>query len=49
MRVHALEILLAPDLVDIVSGTSDDLLARVRALRRKIALELGIVVPEGAA
>ena len=45
MRVHALEILLAPDLVDIVSGTSDDLLARVRALRRKIALELGIVVP----
>ena len=45
MRVHALEILLAPDLVDIVSGSSDDLLARVRALRRKIALELGIVVP----
>ncbi|WP_022883857.1 flagellar biosynthesis protein FlhA [Glaciibacter superstes] len=45
MRVHALEILLAPDLVDIVSGSSDDLLARVRALRRKIALDLGIVVP----
>ena len=45
MRVHALEILLAPDLVDIVSGASDDLLARVRALRRKIAMELGIVVP----
>jgi flagellar biosynthesis protein FlhA len=45
MRVHALEIQLAPDLVDIVSGASDDLLARVRALRRKIALELGIVVP----
>ncbi|MDQ1578440.1 MAG: flagellar biosynthesis protein FlhA, partial [Microbacteriaceae bacterium] len=45
MRVHALEIQLAPDLVDIVSGSSDDLLARVRALRRKIAMELGIVVP----
>ncbi len=45
MRVHALEITLAPDLVDIVSGASDDLLARIRALRRKIALELGIIVP----
>lgn len=45
MRVHALEILLAPDLVDIVSDASDDLLSRVRALRRKIAMELGIVVP----
>ncbi len=45
MRVHALEILLAPDLVDIVSGASDDLLARVKALRRKIAMELGFVVP----
>jgi flagellar biosynthesis protein FlhA len=45
MRVHALEILLAPDLVDMVSGASDDLLARVRALRRKIAMELGVVVP----
>jgi flagellar biosynthesis protein FlhA len=45
MRVHALEIQLAPDLVDLVTGTSDDLLARVRALRRKIALEMGVVVP----
>ena len=45
MRVHALEILLAPNLVDIVSDASDDLLARVRVLRRKIAMELGIVVP----
>ena len=45
MRVHALEIMLAPDLVDIVSAASDDLLARVRSLRRKIAMELGIVVP----
>jgi flagellar biosynthesis protein FlhA len=45
MRVHALEILLAPDLVDLVSGAQDDLLARVRALRRKIALDLGVVLP----
>ena len=45
MRVHALEILLAPNLVDIVSDASDDLLGRVRALRRKIAMDLGIVVP----
>ncbi len=45
MRVHALEIQLAPDLIDLVTGASDDLLARVRALRRKIAFELGIVVP----
>ncbi|MEG9246908.1 flagellar biosynthesis protein FlhA [Arthrobacter sp. Soc17.1.1.1] len=45
MRVHALEVLLAPDLVDVVTGAPDDLLGRVRALRRKIALELGVVVP----
>ena len=41
-----LEILLAPDLVDLVdTGAGGDLLDRVRGLRRKIALELGIVVP----
>ncbi|MBN9130917.1 MAG: FHIPEP family type III secretion protein [Paenarthrobacter ureafaciens] len=45
MRVHPVEILLAPDLVEIVSGASDDLLARVRSLRQKIAMELGLVVP----
>ena len=46
MRVPALEILLAPDLVDLVgTGTDADLLSRVRALRRKIALEMGVVVP----
>ncbi|UKA59577.1 flagellar biosynthesis protein FlhA [Arthrobacter sp. FW306-2-2C-D06B] len=45
MRVHPLEILLAPDLVDMVSGASDDLLARVRSLRHKIAMESGIVIP----
>jgi flagellar biosynthesis protein FlhA len=45
MRVHALEVQLAADLVDLVSGVSDDLLARVKALRRRIAMELGVVVP----
>lgn len=45
MRVHALEILLAPDLVDLVSGASDDLLARVKTLRHKIAMDLGLVIP----
>ncbi|MGL3805115.1 flagellar biosynthesis protein FlhA [Paeniglutamicibacter sp. R2-26] len=45
MRVHALEIQLAPDLVDVVNGGGDDLLARVRALRRRVAMELGLVLP----
>ncbi len=45
MRVHAVEIQLSPDLVDLVSGASDDLLARVRSLRHKIAMDLGVVVP----
>ncbi|HWK76580.1 flagellar biosynthesis protein FlhA [Microbacterium sp.] len=45
MRVHALEIQLAPNIVDLVTGGPDDLLARVKALRRRIALDLGLVVP----
>ena len=46
MRVPTLEILLAPDLVDLVgTGPEEDLLGRVRALRRKTAMDLGIVVP----
>ncbi|NAE18330.1 FHIPEP family type III secretion protein, partial [Enterococcus hirae] len=46
MRVDPLEIVLAPDLVDLVDASSGgDLLDRVRSLRRKIALELGIVIP----
>ena len=46
MRVHTLEILLSPDLVDLVgAGPEQDLLVRVRALRRKVAMDLGIVVP----
>ncbi|PZR54142.1 flagellar biosynthesis protein FlhA [Xylanimonas oleitrophica] len=46
MRVHALEIRLAPDLVELVGqGPDQDLLGRVRGLRRQLALELGVVVP----
>lgn len=45
MRVQALEIQLSTDLVDLVSGSADDLLARIRALRHKVAMELGVVVP----
>jgi flagellar biosynthesis protein FlhA len=45
MRVDPLELALAPDLVDLVDPASGDLLERVRALRRKMALELGIVMP----
>ncbi len=46
MRVDPLEIVLAPDLVDLVdSASGGDLLDRVRSLRRKVALELGIVIP----
>ncbi|MFI5911184.1 flagellar biosynthesis protein FlhA [Dactylosporangium sp. NPDC051541] len=45
MRVDPLELALAPDLVDLVEASGGDLLERVRALRRKVALELGIVMP----
>lgn len=46
MRVPALEILLSPDLIDLVGANTDtDLLARVRGLRRKVALESGFVLP----
>ncbi|CAN7236076.1 MULTISPECIES: flagellar biosynthesis protein FlhA [Microbacterium] len=45
MRVHPLEILLAPDIIDLVTGGPDDLLARVKALRRRIALDLGLIAP----
>lgn len=46
MRISSLEILLATDLVDLVNSASDDdLLARIRGLRRKIAFDLGIIVP----
>ena len=45
MRVDPLELALAPDLLDLVDSAGGDLLDRVRALRRKIALEIGIVLP----
>jgi len=45
MRVDPLELALSPDLVDLVDAAGGDLLDRVRALRRKIALEIGVVLP----
>ncbi|MBI1758550.1 MAG: FHIPEP family type III secretion protein [Actinobacteria bacterium] len=45
MRVDPLELALAPDLLDLVDTAGGDLLDRVRALRRKIAMEIGIVMP----
>ncbi|HET9442186.1 MAG TPA: flagellar biosynthesis protein FlhA, partial [Acidimicrobiales bacterium] len=46
MRVDPLELELAYDLVDLAdTSVGGDLLDRVRALRRKLALELGVVIP----
>jgi flagellar biosynthesis protein FlhA len=46
IRVDPLELELAADLIDLVDPTSGgDLLDRVKALRRKIATDLGVVVP----
>ena len=46
MRVEPLELELAYDLIDLVdTAAGGDLLDRVRALRRKLAQEIGIVVP----
>ena len=46
LKVDPLELLLAPDVVDMVDpARGGDLLDRVRALRRKTALDLGIVLP----
>src|SRR4051794_13630731 len=46
MRVEPLELEIAYDLIDLVDATrGGDLLDRVRALRRKLALELGMVIP----
>ncbi len=46
MHVDALCLELAPDLIDLVDGSAGgDLLDRVRALRRKVALDLGLVIP----
>ena len=46
MRVEPLELELAYDLIDLVDPSAGgDLLDRVRALRRKVALELGLGMP----
>ncbi len=46
IRPEPLALTLAVDLVDLVDGSSDgDLLDRVRALRRKIAMEIGLIIP----
>ncbi len=46
MRVEPLELEIAYDLIDLVdTNRGGDLLDRVRALRRKLAMELGIVIP----
>jgi flagellar biosynthesis protein FlhA len=46
MRVEPLELEIAYDLIDLVdTAKGGDLLDRVRSLRRKLALELGIVIP----
>jgi flagellar biosynthesis protein FlhA len=46
MAVDPLEVVLATDLIDLVdTGSGGDLLDRVRALRRKVALEIGLVLP----
>ncbi|MHB1137607.1 MAG: FHIPEP family type III secretion protein, partial [Microthrixaceae bacterium] len=46
MRVEAVSLELAIDLVDLVdTGAGGDLLDRVKGLRRKLAMELGFVLP----
>jgi flagellar biosynthesis protein FlhA len=46
IRVDPLEIELAADLIDLVDPTSGgDLLDRVKSLRRKVATDLGLVLP----
>ncbi|MGH8959597.1 MAG: flagellar biosynthesis protein FlhA [Jatrophihabitantaceae bacterium] len=45
LAVDPLELVLSPDLVPLVDGPGADLLDRVRALRRTLAGELGIVMP----
>ncbi len=46
MRVEPLQLEVSYDLIELVDPTrGGDLLDRVRALRRKLALELGVVIP----
>lgn len=46
MQVTPMEILLATDIIDLVSDASDDLLGRVKTLRGAIAKDLGVVFPQ---
>ncbi len=46
MRIEPLELHLAYDILDLIDSSTDgDLLDRVKALRRQVAMELGIVMP----
>jgi flagellar biosynthesis protein FlhA len=45
LAVDPLELALSPDMISLVDGPGADLLDRVKALRRKLALELGLVMP----
>ena len=45
LTVDPLELALSPDMISLVDGAGADLLDRVRALRRKLAMELGVVMP----
>jgi flagellar biosynthesis protein FlhA len=45
LMVDPLELVLSPDLISLVDGNGADLLDRVRALRRSLAGEIGIVMP----
>ena len=45
MVIDPLELALAPDLISLVDGPGADLLDRVRALRRTLATDLGVVMP----
>jgi len=45
LAVDPLELALSSDMISLVDGAGADLLDRVRALRRKLAMELGVVMP----
>jgi len=45
LPVDPLELSLSSDMISLVDGPGADLLDRVRALRRKLAMELGVVMP----
>ncbi|MEO7261578.1 MAG: flagellar biosynthesis protein FlhA, partial [Jatrophihabitantaceae bacterium] len=45
LAVDPLELALSSDMITLVDGIGADLLDRVRALRRKLAMELGVVMP----